>query len=105
MCHYCFVALRPSMSLRHQQSKLLTSIAPDNLAYLELLIKRGVASTLGEALDRCIERARTQDNRERLAEATEAYYASLSGEALAEEQVLEMAVAHGASLVDFDEEP
>ncbi|HEY2546335.1 MAG TPA: hypothetical protein VGI46_09735 [Candidatus Acidoferrum sp.] len=38
----------------------------------------------------------------RLAKATAAYFASLSGEALREEQKLERALGHAASAVDFD---
>ena len=40
--------------------------------------------------------------RKRLEKATEAYFASLTGEALREEQELERAVASSASRVDFD---
>jgi hypothetical protein len=39
---------------------------------------------------------------QRLAKATAAYFASLSGEALREERALELALGHAASHVDFD---
>ena len=83
--------------------KPLTTITPENLAFLKALIKRGVATTLGEAVDWCVESARREDSRQRLEAATEAYYALLSGEALAEEQRLEMTLAYEAGLVNFDE--
>ena len=86
-----------------RRSKLSTTATPENLAFLKSLVKRGVATTLGEALDWCVESARREGNRQRLEAATEAYYASLSGEALAEEQRLEIALAYEAGLVNFDE--
>jgi hypothetical protein len=92
------------MSPRANRQKISTTIAPENQAFLKSLIKRGKASTLAEAVDRAIGVARRAENRKRLEEATTAYYASLSGDALKEEQELEKAVAYEASQVDFDAE-
>jgi hypothetical protein len=46
--------------------------------------------------------SKTQSRRTRLERATAAYYASLSGEALREEQELERAIGSASSRVDFD---
>ncbi len=92
------------MPARTNRQKISTTIAPENEAFLKSLIKRGKATTLAEAVDRAIAVARRAETRKRLEEATEAYYASLSGEALKEEQQLEEALAYEASQVDFDAE-
>lgn len=89
---------------RTNRQKISTTIAPENEAFLKTLIKRGHAATLAEAVDRAVSIARRAYSRKRLEEATAAYYDSLSGGALKEEQELERAVAHTASLVDFDAE-
>jgi hypothetical protein len=92
------------MPARSRRPKISTTIAPENRDFLKSLIKRGKASTLSEAVDRSIAVARRAEIRKRLEEATGAYYASLSGEALKEEQQLEEALAYEASQVDFDAE-
>lgn len=89
---------------RNKRQKLSTTIAPENQAFLKSLIKRRKAANLAEAVDRAVSIARRADSRRELEEATAAYYASLSGKALQEEQELENAVAHAAALVDFDGE-
>lgn len=92
------------MPARRRRQKISTTIDPENGAFLESLIKRGQAASLGEAVDRAVAIARRAEARKRLEEATMAYYASLSGKALKEEQKLERAVGYAASQVDFDGE-
>jgi len=92
------------MSARHRRHKISTTIAPENQAFLQSLIKRGKASSLAEAVDRAVAVARRAEARKKLEEATAAYYASLSGAALKDEQRLEEAVGYAASQVDFDGE-
>jgi hypothetical protein len=92
------------MPARTRRPKLSTTIAPENRAFLRSLIKRGKAANLAEAVDGLIEEARHAENRKRLDDATAAFYASLSGDALKEERELELAVGSAASRVDFDAE-
>jgi hypothetical protein len=87
-----------------RREKISTTIAPENQAYLRSLIKRGKVSSLGEAVDRVVTLARRSAARKKIEEATTAYYASLSGDALKQEQKLEEAVGSVASHVDFDGE-
>jgi hypothetical protein len=91
------------MPVRSNRQKISTTIAPENEAFLKSLIKRGKATTLAEAVDRAIAVARRIEARERLEAATEAYFASLSPEALEEENRLGEALAHEAGNVSFDE--
>lgn len=92
------------MSPRANRQKISTTVAPETGAYLRSLIRRGKAANLAEAVDRAVAVARRDESRRRLASATAAYYASLSGEALEEEKQLELAVAAASSHVDFDGE-
>lgn len=92
------------MPPRRRRQKISTTIAPENEAFLQSLIKRGKALNLADAVDRAVAVARRAEARRSLEEATVAYYASLSGEALNEEQELERAVGYAASQVDFDGE-
>jgi hypothetical protein len=91
------------MPVRRRQ-KISTTIAPENGAFLQSLIKRGKASNLAEAVDRAVTVARRAEARKKLEDATTAYYASLSGEALKDEQQLEAAVGYAVSQVDPDGE-
>jgi hypothetical protein len=91
------------MPMRAHRQKISTTIAPENEAFLKSLIKRGKASTLAEAVDRAVAVARRAESRERLEAATEAYFASLSPEALEEENRLGEALEYEAGLVNFDE--
>ena len=92
------------MSRRRRRQKISTTIAPENGAFLQSLVKCGRASSLADAVDHAVTFARRAEVRKRLEEATIAYYASLSGKALKEEQKLERAVGYAASQVDFDGE-
>ncbi len=62
------------------------------------------ANQVADAVDRAVSFARRAEARRRLEKATEDYYASLSGEALREEQELEKALSHATSQIDFDAE-
>ena len=92
------------MPTRSRRQKISTTIAPENQAFLKSLVKRGKAANLGDAVDRTIAFARRAEARKRLENETAAYYASLSGDALKEEQELELAIGYAASQVDFDAE-
>jgi hypothetical protein len=92
------------MPVRRRRLKISTTIAPENGAFLQSLIKRGKASNVAEAVDRAVTVARRAEARKKLDDAMTAYYASLSGEALKEEQELERAIGYTASQVDFDGE-
>jgi hypothetical protein len=92
------------MPARRRRHKISTTIDPENEAFLQSLIRRGSASTLAEAVDHAVTFARRAETRKRLEEATTAYYASLSGAALKEEQKLELAIGYTALQVDFDAE-
>lgn len=92
------------MPARRRRQKISTTIAPENQAFLQSLIRRGKASSLAEAVDRAVTVARRADARKKLEDASTAYYASLSGEALKEERQLEAAVGYAASQVDPDGE-
>lgn len=89
---------------RNNRKKISTTIAAENQAFLKSLIRRGKAATLAEAVDRAVSIARRAERRRQLEAKTAAYYASLSGERLREEQELERAVAHTSSRVNYDGE-
>lgn len=90
---------------RLTRQKISTTISPQTLAYLDELIRRGEAHTLAEALDLAIGRLLAQENRERLARDTAAYFDGMSPEEAAEEQRLGAALAASAKGIDFDREP
>lgn len=92
------------MPARSRRLKISTTIAPENRAFLKSLVKRGKAANFAEAVDKLIEEARRAEARKRLDDATAAFYASLSGDALKEERELELAVGSAASRVDYDAE-
>jgi hypothetical protein len=92
------------MPARRRRQKISTTIAAENSEFLRSLIKRGEAANLGDAVDRAVTAARRAEARKKLADATAAYYTSLSGKELKEEQELELAIGHAASQVDFDAE-
>lgn len=91
------------MPARNRRQKISTTIAPENSAYLKSLIRCGKASNLAEAVDRSISAARRAEHRRRLAAETAAYYESLSGDDLAEENRLGAALSEAAAEVNFDE--
>ena len=91
------------MPARSRRQKISTTIAPENSAYLKSLIRSGKASTLSEAVDRTVSFARRAEARRRLEAATTAYFDSLSGEDLADENRLGAALADESGRVNFDE--
>ncbi len=92
------------MPARSRRPKISITIAPENRAFLESLIKRGKAANHSEAVDGLIEEARRAERRKRLGDATAAFYGSLSGDAVKAERKLEWASGSAASRVDFDDE-
>lgn len=92
------------MTTRQRRQKISTTIAPENGAFLRSLVKRGKAHNLADAVDRVVTGARRAEVRKKIEQEMAAYYASLSGTALKEEQKLERAVGHAALQVDFDAE-
>lgn len=92
------------MSARSNRRKISTTVAQETETFLKSLIHQGKASSLAEAIDRTVAVVRRAESRNRLEAATAAYYASLSGDELAAEKKLELAVGGVSSLVDFDGE-
>ena len=87
------------MSYRH---KVSTTVAPESLAYLKSLIKRGKARNLAQAVDLAVSRARRVENRARLESDTAAYFARLPARARKEEARLEALLDQGLDDIDFD---
>jgi len=90
-------------TVRLGRQKISTTVSPKTLAYLEELIGKGEARTLAEALDLAIERLLAYENRERLANDTEAYFANLSDSEVAAERRLEDALTQTTAGIDFDQ--
>lgn len=90
-------------SARITRQKISTTISAESLAYLELLIKDGEARNFAEAIDLCIQRLLTYENRERLARDTAAYYENMTEEEAAEERKLEAALVQSAARMNPDE--
>ncbi len=92
-----------STSVRFTRQKISTTISPDSAAYLETLIAEGKARNQAEAIDLALERLRTYENRDRLAQDTAAYFDGMTEEEAAEEQKLEAALCQSAAGINFDE--
>lgn len=88
---------------RVTRQKISTTISSSTLAYLEDLIRDGQVRTLAEAIDLAVERLLVYENRERLANDTEAYFENMTEEEAAEEQKLEAAISQSAGGINFDE--
>lgn len=91
--------------MRATRAKISTTISLDNYGYLAAQVQSGKAATFAEALDKGITRLRRADNRQRLSQATAAYFENLPREALAEENGLGEALHAAARDIDFDREP
>jgi len=91
-----------STTARLARQKISTTIAPQTLEFLESLIANRDAQNLAEALDLAIEKLQVHENRERLAEATAAYFDNLNDAEAAEEQRLEAALAQTSAGIDFE---
>ncbi len=85
------------------RKKLSTTIAAENYALLNRLVKAGKARSLGEAVDWALERARRAENRLRLEQDTAAYFARLSPQAAAEEAHIEEALDQAAMDLDLEQ--
>ena len=83
--------------------KISTTIAPETHEYLAGLVESGRATSMAEAIDQTVLRARTADSTELLARDTAAYFEALSESAAVEESELEAAVAQMADKINFDE--
>ena len=86
----------------HRQ-KISTTIAPETHEYLAGLVESGRASSMAEALDQTVSRARRADSMELLEHDTAAYFQALSGFAARDESRLEAAVGQTADEIDFDD--
>ncbi len=91
------------MPATKNRQKISTTIAPETNAFLKSLIRRGKADSLAEAVDHAVAIARRQDSRQRLEAATAAYFDSLSGAALMDENALGNALADESTKVNFDD--
>ena len=92
------------MPSRKNRRKISTTISRDSEEFLKSLVRHGRAASLAEAVDHAVTIARRADSRRRLEAATAAYYASLSGAELKQEQDLEKAIGLAANAVDYDGE-
>lgn len=88
-----------------QRPKLSTTIAKENYAYLQSLVKSRKAKSIADALDSGLSRLRKMDNRTRLERDTAAYFDNLSTKDAKEKAKLEAALDVSADEVDFDESP
>jgi hypothetical protein len=61
--------------------KISTTVAPETHQYLAGLVESGRATSMAEALDQAVLRARSTDSMEHLANDTAAYFQALSGDA------------------------
>ena len=90
--------------LKMSRTKLSTTVAQENFQYLQTLVRAGRASSMAEAVDLAIVRMRRTENRQRLEQATAAYFEELSVPAQAEEQALANRLHTQARSIDFDRE-
>jgi hypothetical protein len=88
----------PPATPRH---KLSTTISKDTHTYLETLVETGRASSMAEAVDLVVARARRSENRARLERDTAAYFERLPEKEAAEESRLEADLGQVADEVDF----
>lgn len=91
-----------STTARLTRQKISTTISPRTLEYLESLITNGEAQNLAEALDLAIGKLEVHENRERLANATEAYFANMTEAEALEEQRLGEVLSQASVGIDFD---
>ena len=82
--------------------KISTTIAPETHDYLTGLVERGRATTIAEAIDQAVLRARSAESAEQLAHDTTVYFETLGSDAGAEESKLEAALAQAADEINFD---
>ena len=87
-----------------QRAKLSTTVSAQTYRYLEYKVQTGEATTIAEAVDLLIAKARKIENRERLARATAQYFDELEPRAAAEENALARDMTSAAAGIDFDNE-
>jgi hypothetical protein len=86
-----------------QRKKLSTTIGANNFAYLHDMVKTGRAASVGEAVDKAVERARRLEYRATLERQTAAYFKGLTPKAAAEDADLEAALSAASQEIDFDQ--
>lgn len=84
------------------RAKLSTTVENANLQYLELLVRRGDAHSLAEAVDRAVRLLRKIENRRKLEHDTAAYFEGLVGNAAQEESALAGSLHSAAEGIDYD---
>lgn len=95
--------MSPTIGDVPHRKKLSTTIDANSYAYLQNMVKAGLAESVGEAVDKAVERARRLDNRARLERQTTAYFAGLTAQAAAEETGFEEALSAACQEMDFDQ--
>ncbi|HEV2135689.1 MAG TPA: hypothetical protein VGR47_15745 [Terracidiphilus sp.] len=98
-------AVKPDVSRTRRRTKLSTTVAPENFAFLEAMVGSGRAESIADAVDLALSRYRQLENRIRLDHATTAYFEALSPRAQAEERALTDCFAATNGDLDFDLEP
>lgn len=90
---------------RVTREKISTTISSATLSQLELLIEKGEARSLADAIDLVVQKLEIFENRERLANDTAAYFDGMSPAQVEEETQLGAALAGSVKGIDFDREP
>lgn len=90
---------------RITREKISTTISSATLSQLELLIEKGEARSLADAIDLVVQKLQVFENRERLANDTAAYFDGMSPQKAEEEAHLGAALAGSVKGIDFDHEP
>lgn len=97
---------RPRIALHgRNRTKLSTTVAAENFAFLETMVSTGRTESIAEAVDLAIARLRRMENRSRLERATTEYFDGLTPEAQVDEQALAHLLYKSAGSVDIDLEP
>jgi hypothetical protein len=86
-----------------QRKKLSTTVGATNYAYLHKMVKAGRARSVGAAVDKAVEIARSLDNRATLERQTAAYFKGLTSKAAAEETYIGDALSAATQEMDFDQ--
>ena len=87
------------------RTRLSTTVAVENFAFLETLVSSGRTDSIAGAVDLAITRLRRAENRLRLDRATAAYFDGLAPEARTAEDAMALQLHSSAGGVDFDLEP
>ena len=90
--------------IKTARAKLSTTVSHETYAFLQRMVKRGQAATLGEALDKAIQKVRRVENRKHLADATVRYFEQLGPEIMVEENALAEDMMSAARTTHFDKE-